>query len=244
MAKIKITADQYLGQQELNRLKLFLDDEGFRKIFKYLFKSFGVSLYEDSSLEVVSGSSGFITVSRGAAIDEDLNLIEVPIEQTNVFSVPNDGNFHWVTLRYKERINEIGTVEIGTDGALIGTGTEFTKVLRGLPSNPVQIRFPESAVNTGDYMLLEVISDTNANLNVSGGSLVAEIEQPYLVVGSFTPSQTIDESQKKIFSYDDFELFLRIGTPLAGDISLARVFNNGATIEIVDVRNDNKLTLI
>lgn len=245
MSDIKISRDQYLGEQELNRLKLFLGDEGYKLMYRLFITSYGVSMSMGSdSLKITNSTGNFVTCNLGLALDSNLQLMYVKLVQTDVLSIPADSAPYLVAIRYKVRTTEIGFVNIGADGSLVGfDGCEFTKVLRGMPSNPVKIRFPDSVSNVGEYDVLEIDGDQLATINTAA-ILTAESGVRYEVVGSFAPGQVIDSTQKTIYSYDGYEIVLRAGALLDGDIWLASVINDGFTKTITDQRTQNLLSLV
>lgn len=67
----------------------------------------------------------------------------------------------WIVLSHDTTNEEIGTVKISKQGVLSGEGTEFLSVLRGQPNYPTKVRF-NSKINTGDYEVVEVNSDSEA----------------------------------------------------------------------------------
>ena len=244
MSNLKINEDQYLGKQELNRLVKFLGEGGVKLLAKMLITSYGVSLYESDSLEVIAGTAGDkVTVTRGLAITNNIDFINVPVNVIDALTIPADSVVRTIVVAHVFRTIEEGVVTIASDGSLVGVDTKFTEVLRGEDSNTVLIRFPNSATNTSDYPILEVASDTNAIVNTAV-AMTPEVGAAYEVVGSFTPNQVISPAQKIIYEYDSYEIALRVGAAFTDDVVLATAVNTGAGAIITDLRSTNLLQLL
>jgi hypothetical protein len=244
MGFMKINSDQYLGKQEYNRLLYFIKDEGWLKFIKALTQQTGVCFVANNSLEVTPGSLGAFSIQPGFAVDKDYNVMQVPKLLNPGITVPSDNVWYYVYIKYVARTAEAGIVNVGADGSITATQSpHFTDVLRGQPSNPVIIRFPESVVNVDDYEVLSVESDSEALLNVS--SMTAETGAKFSVVGSFTPGIAINEDSKLIYTYDDFEIGIALAVlDTAERIPLARVKYNGTALDVEDLRSQYKYKLI
>lgn len=240
---LKVAPNQFIGSVELNKAFNGLKESGYQRLFKGFVKQFGVVLSEQDNLQVVNGTSGrWLTVKGGIAVDKHLNTIFVDSNKIDAIQFPNTIGTLFLCIKYKKSSVEKGEVTIQTDGTIVGSGTEFTKSLRG-GLNQLKIRFPLSSSNLDDYPVLEVIDDTNAILN-SVNALTAEDRQAYSVVGAFTPSVSIPEENKLIFQYDSYELMLTNSGIMSGEVfKLARVTWNGTSLSIEDVREQNKLML-
>lgn len=242
---LNIVPNLYIGSHELRRAFQAIKEDGYQKLFAAFVQSFGVAYTTISSLQVVQGNGGarFLTVKAGLAIDRDLNIISLGQDAVNTIEFPNVSGTMFLCIKHKIRKNEIGTINLSTDGSLTGIGTEFTKVLRGAPLNQVKIRVTDSSNNLDDYPVLEVIDDNHATLN-SVSSITPESGKKFAVVGCFTPSISIPNDDKLIYSYDDFELVLT-NANITPDVvfKLASVSWNGFSLSITDVRQENKLSL-
>jgi hypothetical protein len=248
MGYMKISPDQYLGSQELNRLLYFMKDEGWLKFLKAITQSTGVCFTTPNSLKVSdSGTSGVLNIQGGYAIDSNYNVIFLRNQISSSFfgvTVPDDNIWYYVYIAYEGTNQEAGTVNIGSDGSITAVTTpDFSNVLRGLPSNPVKIKFPNSVVNVDEYEVLNVVSDSEAQLNVS--NMTAETGAEYTVVGSFTPGVAINNDAKNIYFYDGWTLGISLAILDTGaKIPLARVKRNGTTIDVEDTRSIYKFKLV
>lgn len=244
MSTLKLNENQHLGKQELNRWDQFHTTDGYKLLLKQMTSSYGVvHLPSDVSfdnLRVVQGTTpDKITILAGYAIDKNFDLITVPTDQVDVLTSPTDSADRKVIISWGGRKEETGTVGIAVDGTLTGTLTEFTKVLRGAPNHAIKIRFPESALNTQEYQVLTVSSDTSAV--IQGASFTAEAGQSYIVIGTFTPGIAVPPANKEIYTYDHFQARLELAgyTPIPGlEFSLATINTDGVAMTITDTRQD------
>lgn len=213
--EVNLSPNLFLSVEELNRLKRSFGEDGWKRYAKSTAVQFGIALVKNAanfSPIKKSGTDQTLTISRGIAFDADMNAIvlandvdiELPYEQLT----GNDK--YWVIIHYKPTHEEIGTVSINAYGALTGNGTEFTKVLRGQPDFPTKVHI-EDSINTGDYEVISVDSDTSATL---AGSFTAENGKKYSVVGTFTPGFIPSENNKRIYTYDDCEIITQISDSL------------------------------
>lgn len=245
MSYIRFSSNLFLESQELNRFKKFMDDDGFRKIFLQNSISFG--LFNNSingnfnNFKISQGTNvGTIQGANGVAVNSSGQLITKSAFDN--FSVPNDNSWYWVKIAFQYSSTETGTVTIDASGNLAGTGTVFTEVLRGNPNIPARIKFVGSVLNTGEYDVTEVISNTSSVLS---GVFSAESNIQYAVIGSFTPDAVPSSGDKEIFQYDSCLMTLVaesvLNTPpssISGtEFFLARVRRNGSTLNIEDKRN-------
>lgn len=246
MSYLKFVPDLFVESQELNRFKKFLDDDGFRKIFLQNSVSFG--LFNNSiqgnftNFKISQGTNpGTIQGAAGVAIDSSGRLITKAAFDN--FSLINDNQYYWVKVAFQYSSTEQGTVSIDTAGNLSGSGTLFTEILRGNPNIPSRIKFVGSALNTGEYDVTEVVSNTSCILS---GVFSAESNLQYAVVGSFTPGTIIPSLNKEIFQYDSCLMTLVLETVTntppsftsGSEFYIARVRRNGVTLNIEDKRND------
>jgi microcystin-dependent protein len=255
MSNIKASPNLFIGVAEFNRLQKFLQDDGYVQKLKFNTKLPGiVHIREDSNLnnfKVSPGTtSGKIKIGSSAlgdnyAIDIDGNVLTLPY--TDDITIPVQGIYYWVGIRYLSENIEKGTVNIAADGTLTGTNTKFTEVLRGVPDHPAVIEFVDELNNTAQYQVVRVINDENAIL--SSGSFTPETDLRYKVVGTFTPGVTIDPSNQFIFNYDSCEIIFDAevssntrpnitGLDVDRKFYLARVHWDGATLTVEDRRRD------
>ncbi len=244
---LKVSPDLFLESQEVNRLIKSLDSDGFRRLF--LKNAISFVLF-DNSIEgdfdnflIQQGTNvGSVKHNEGFAIDED-GLIIYRAATDNI-ALTNDNAWYWIKIAHVYSSTELGTVSIDTSGNLVGVGTEFLTVLRGMPNNPVKIAFVGSSLNTEEYEVNEVISDTNATLS---GDFLAESGLAYKVIGAFTPNISVPAGSKEPYQYDSctFSVVAEVisNTPPAlvdgKEFVIARVKRNGAALSIEDKRTRN-----
>ena len=242
---LKISNNLFLGLQELEHLKQSLKKDGYERLFKQMISSYGVVRpFEDNeftNLEIVSSGLGNITLRAGIAIDSELNAIQIDQDQTAIINVPNDQVERNVIISYRETVLEEGTINIQQDGTIVGVETEFVKKLRGLPNFPSKIVFPLSENNTKEYTIQAVQNDNVATLNVVGSELVAESNQAYSVVGTFTAGIAIPTIDKFPLIRDGYQIELREESELiqGKEFVLATVTRNGTIVNVEDKRLDN-----
>lgn len=243
--ELKLSNNLFLGLQELMHLKESLKESGYEKIFQQMISSYGIvrpfgnSAFEN--LQVLDSGLGEVTIKAGIAIDNDLNVIEVKTDLIDEVSVPDDNVSRYIVISFAETVIEEGTVNIQVDGSISGSGTSFIKRLRGLPNFPSKIIFPDSTNNVQEYTIQAVQDDTLASLNVAGSQIVAETNQRYAVVGTFTPGVSVATDEKFPFISDGYKIELRSDdTVIEGEeFLLAQVTNDGGVVEIVDQRIRN-----
>jgi len=240
----------FLGRQELDFFKDSVKSQGYVKAFQQTIKNYGVVKLETADsgfnyLRVIQGSAvDKLTVKLGFAIDANMNIIHVKTNLVDVLTVPGDSVVRYVIIKYAENLIESGTVSVNTSGALTGLSTEFTKKLRGLPDFPSKISFPNSVLNTGEYIIQSVITDTSAQLNIASGLMLAEAGMEYKVVGTFTPGIAVPNIDKFPFKSDGYEIRLDVSPTLIAneEFILAEVISDGITTTITDRRLDAILT--
>lgn len=245
MAYFKVASDLFLGSQELNRLIKFLDDSGFRKLL--LQNSLGFGLVNNSkdgefdNFKVEQGTNpGYIRILDGIAIDADGQLITHYSEE---ILLTNDNQFYWIAVAHEHDEREQGLCSVDANGNLSFPGGELTKILRGVPNNPVKVKFTNATTNTSEYEILEVVDDENAALT---GDFSAESNLRLSVVGAFTPDVVPPTASKYPYQYDGCNLQITLETvlntppTLTADrqFTLARVKRSGSTITIQDKRTE------
>lgn len=247
MSYLKINSDLFIGAPELRRLVDFLDQDGFRKLLLENSLSFGL-IYNvkggafTNFLIEQGTNTGTLKNSAGVAIDNNGQLI-IRAAIDNI-ALTNDSVWRWVKIKHAYSSSEEGTVSIDRQGNLSGVGTKFTEVLRGIPNNPVRIRFKGASLNTLEYDVLEVISDTQATLQ---GVFQSESDLELVVIGSFTPDVVTPSASKEIYQYDSCTMTLVTETVLntpptlidGEEFVIARVRRVGSNITIQDKRSRN-----
>jgi hypothetical protein len=248
MGYLKFSPNLFLGKQELQKFKEFLDDQGFRRLFLQSVAAFGVVANPNggnASNFLVTGGSSVGTVkigSGGYAVDVNGQLIT--LAATDNIAIPNDSQWYWMRISYATSANEQGTFALDSSGNLTGVGSALTESLRGMPNIPSRVKFTNSLLNTGEYDVNSVTNDAYATLS---GSFVPETGLTMAVVGSFAPDYVPLSTEKQIFQYDACGLTLvretvfNMAPTLVEDQQfwIARVQRVGATVTIQDKRNLN-----
>lgn len=249
MSHLKFSTDLFLEKQELNRLKLFLDDKGFRQFLLANSLKFGLidkQLFQGSlqneflNGKITQGSALSINYAALSAIDSSGNYLS--LDAGNIATIA-DNNWYWIKIKYQTSPIEKGIIAVDANGNVTGdANTKFTEVLRGQPNFPSRIKFIGSTNNLLEYDVLEVIDDQNIILDNSTFS--AEVNLQYKVIGTFTPSSVPASIDKDIFQYDSAIIQLVQETVLntrpvfidGSEFFLARVKNNGSSLIIQDKR--------
>jgi len=253
MGNLKISEDLFLEKQELNRLKKFLEFDGFKQEFLLNSTQFGIvkgynipnglNILPKNSFLVdnVGAASYTVNIGTGRAVNKfaDILTLDVPFNLT----IPNTGLWYWIKIKYQKVNYELGTVNIDINGNMTGTGTFFTEVLRGQPNFTTKIRFTNTIGNYFEYDVVDVISDTSAILS---GDFLAENDLKYGVVGTFTPGFVPANADKMIYEYDSVLISLVAEDPYSLNVQpaktngeefyLARVKTSGLNVEIQDKR--------
>ena len=203
MANLNLSPNLFLEVNELKRFRDGIEKDGYKVFVKYLTKSFGIAQDSNNTffkVSVESGSDNTIVINPGIAFDNDLNIII--IKEAKKIKLDYSTEKRWIVLSHDTTNEEIGTVKISKQGVLSGEGTEFLSVLRGQPNYPTKVRF-NSKINTGDYEVVEVNSDSEA---VISGDFTAENNLKYKVIGTFTPGFQPNDSDKLIYTYDSCKI--------------------------------------
>lgn len=199
MSKVNISPNLFLEVNEINRLIKSLKDDGYKLLIKHLVKSPKGGIAEDANntyFKATVNSDNTITINSGVAFDHNLDPIVLSSPLKLNLSVSSTK--YWIILSRATTNIEEGTVNISALGGLSGTGTEFTKVLRGQPNFPTKVKF-ESTLNPNEYEVVDVTSDTVATL---AGAFVAENNIKYKVIGTFTPGFQPTDENRYLYEYD------------------------------------------
>lgn len=242
---IKFSNDLFLGLPELNHFKSAMKSNGFVRLFKQSISSYGVVKSTDDtqfdSLKVITAGAGQIAVKSGKAVDKNVDVISIEDTQSDSLSIPSDGIDRYVVISFNPTVIEKGTVDILTNGSLVGTGTQFTSRLTSGNIFSSKIKFPNSALNTREYEIQAVQSDVLASLNIAQGLILQESNVEYSIVGSFTPGKTIPEADKYPLVSDGYTIELKLTDSVDQDLQfvLAKVSYDGSNTSIVDLRNNS-----
>lgn len=246
MSRLKLSPNLFIEVNELNKLIGFLDNDGYKLIIKQLVKEYGIAQNSNNTMFKVShklGTDNVVTINSGIAIDSNINIIN--LEQDMDITVPYTTNKQWLAISYATTNNEVGSVNISSQGNLSGDGTKFLSVLRGQPNFPTKVKFLSNK-NKEEYEVVDVTSDTEATL---AGVFVEEKDLKYQVVGTFTPGFQPNDDDKMIYEYDSCMIHLidSAGKPEVDEntfIIACVEFENG--INVIDERTNlfnNKLDI-
>lgn len=218
MSNFKFTPDLFLEVAELNKLKAFLDQEGFRKALLQNTVKFGLiktpkdAAFLNGKVERdLDTSTGEKTIKIRDVEAVNKRGLFLRSKQIGNITIPADGKWYWVKISHKYSNLEEGVVSLAINGDMVGSGTKFTETLRGMPNFPSRITFANSRYNTLEYDVLEVIDDEHAivvhpAVNGTGiANFEVEDNLKYAVVGTFTPGVAIDNADKYPFEYDSLQ---------------------------------------
>lgn len=235
MSKLKISENLFLEVAELNRLVRFLSDDGYKRILKSVIRNYGI-VHNDGNTyyKITQKSPGVVTINAGLAFDSNLDAIV--LKEDLDMEIGDTGTKRWLILSRAVSNFEDGTVSVTVDGALNGIGTKFTEALRGQPNFPTKVRF-DSSVNTGDYEVVSVLSDTQA---IISGSITPESNKRFSVVGTFTPGFVVNEDNKLIYEFDSCSIRIQDAsnrpTVGANEYILGYVYYSGGVMYVMDER--------
>ena len=205
MAEVKFSQDLFIGKNELERFKLFLDKNGWRQHFIQMMLTPGViknkyidASFQNGKVEVEDLVNFKIRIQQLKAVDKDGQFIY--LNDIKKITIPFQDLWYWVKCSYISTSIEKGTFSLDTQGNLTGVSSELTKILRGYPNFQQRIKFTNATLNTGEYDIIEVTSDTSAVLQ--GSNFQAETNLQLSVVGTFTPGVVISTQNKFPFIYD------------------------------------------
>lgn len=221
--KVNFKPNLFLEVAELERFRVSLDTEGFRKYILEEIESYGLVKNHKTDSTFLNGKveqdtdnidgDKTIKIRELQAIDKSGNFIYQP--QITQIVVPSDSNWYWLKISHQYTNIEKGTFSIDSTGNLVGSSdSELLTILRGMPNFASRIKFVNSTENTLEYDVLEVIDDQNAvlqhpSLTIGGSSeFVAETDLKIKIVGTFTPGVVIPSGDKYPFSYDSCYLQL------------------------------------
>lgn len=230
MDNVKISRELQLEEAELRRLQSFLSDAQREQRIRAAYQFGLLHLATDTAnnnfrIQAGTNPSTLKLTQFSYAVDKLGNVIK--LEQFDNLEIPQVDKYYWLGVRHKYSPLEPGKCAIDNNGNVTGVGTSFTQTLRGLPNYPSVITFPDSLLNTGEYEVMEVLSNTDI---IIAGAYQPEVEVQFAVVGTFTPGIPIPQDNKVIFQYDSGELIF-FEEPSSGNPP-----NNAAGVEFLLAR--------
>lgn len=179
-----------------------------------------------------------VVIQPGRAILKDTNGIVRGIVSTTEKTIVSgaSGGLFWVLLEYATQSEEAGTVEV-TNGStgVVGTGTEFTKILA-----------PNRSLIVGSlaYVIQSVEDDEHLTLvDPFPGSSDTGLQ---FSVGGWFKTAIGTSDEMKIYQHDAFNLVIQSGLPsYPTQIPIARITVSGGIITaITDSRATNIFRLL
>lgn len=240
MSKLKLSANLFLEVAELENFRRFIVDDGYKAVLKSMINNYGIVRINDKDAFLVLSDATLadtINIAPGVAFTSELDRI---VNESEIaIQVPASDIKTWIVISRSVTNYEKGTVSVTTDGTLTGSGTEFTKVLRGGDNFPNAVKFIDSKNNVLSYEVVNVVSDTSA---VIAAPAVAENNIRYGVVGAFTPGFIPSASNELIYEYDSCQIRLvqSASKPEIQDgieFILAEINWDSGSMAVVDMRD-------
>ena len=224
MSKLNINRNIFLDREELLRFQKFLLESPINSVILKNTTNFGIidSSGGGESVDFLlekGTNSGTIKISNHSiAIDEDGLLISQPAIDN--IPVVEDGNWYWYYIEHQYSNLEQGELSINSDGQVTGTGTEFSKVIRGQSTEvPTKVKLV-SDNNTGVYDVVDY--DGDFNMILEGESFTPESGIKYYIVGSIALSETVTEDHMQgLYQYDSCNIVGVKGFPDNGPSPLS-----------------------
>lgn len=240
MSKLKLSANLFLEVAELENFRRFIVDEGYKAVLKSMINNYGIVRISNRDAFLVSSDATLadtINIAPGVAFTSELDRI---VNESEIaIQVPASDIKTWIVISRSVTNYEKGTVSVTTDGTLTGSGTEFTKVLRGGDNFSNAVKFIDSKNNVLSYEVVNVVSDTSA---VIAAPAVAENNIRYGVVGAFTPGFIPSASNELIYEHDSCQIRLvqSASKPEIQDgieFILAEINWDSGSMAVVDMRD-------
>lgn len=237
MSKLVVYPELFLEETELNRMIRFLGQDGFRKLLTIFTDEFGiVKRNRDgtfTALQVYNSSSGKVGVRAGEAFTSAGDLIQLTADVADILTIPDDNTYRKVFIQYATTQIEQGTLQLNTNGTIVGTNTNFDEILKA--GKRIEI-INSTQGNNGTYNIVSVTDATNLEADAT---FVAESGVQYKIKGVYTPSVSIPDGESRPFYLDSVNITLESDATSQSDVKfcLGRVKNDGGVITIVDVRD-------
>lgn len=224
MNKINFNRNIFLEKEELVNFQKFLMSTPMFRALLTATASFGLVTNDPSRFNaaipatgikvnepflVEKGSqTGTLKVNSGMAVDPSGNIIDLESFVDNV-SIPSDGNYYWLAVRYTERNFEDGYVSINQKGAVTGT-VDFSGKVRGQSGKtPVSIRFVKDdgsePLNKGTYEIVQIV-DSNNLILTSNITFEAETNLRVIILGTLPLGKVFTDDQLNgLYTYSHYE---------------------------------------
>lgn len=245
MSQLKFATNLFLGKAEMNRLTSFIDTNGWRLFFKNSMLTPGIVKnpyfdlsFQNGQVTIQDLVDFIIKVQTLQAVDSNGNKIALnnPISIT----IPVQNTWYWVKIAYATTNVEQGTFAIDTQGNITGTGSQLSTVLRGMPNFKSRVKFVNAILNTQEYDVIQVTSDSQAIL--LGTNFQAESGLQMAVVGTFSPGITVPDQDKFSFVYDSS--IISLVPEVAANVAPAKINGLEFYLARVQARIDSGSTFV
>lgn len=224
MNRINFNRNIFLEKEELVNFQKFLMGTPMFKALLTATASFGLVTNNPSKFDadlpsagikvndpflVEKGSqTGTLKVNSGMAVDPSGNIINLESFVDNI-SIPSDGNYYWLAVKYVERNFEDGYVSINQKGAVTGT-VDFSGKVRGQSGKtPVSIRFVKDdgsePLNKSTYEIVQIV-DSNNLILTSNITFEAETNLRVIVLGTLPLGKVFTDDQLNgLYTYSHYQ---------------------------------------
>lgn len=189
---INLSTGLFLGDKELLKMNSLHKENQLMLMTKRNSKGLFDLGTEGFGIEITNNTLSLIGTPSIMGFDENENYIV--FDQKRSIQVTTTG---YIYIEANKHNNEIGTVDISTTGDVVGSGTEFTKLLR----NSSEGRISRIKVNGVVYNVLTVIDDTHLTVSNPPASVVNQ--SSYSIVGTFSPYVT---NNSELYTYNSYKL--------------------------------------
>lgn len=189
---INLSTGLFLGDKELLKMNSLHKESQLMLMTKRNSKGLFDLRTEGFGIEISNNTLSLIGTPSIMGFDNNENYIV--FDQKRSIQITKTG---YVYVEANKHNNEIGTINISTTGDVVGTGTEFTKLLR----NSSEGRISRIKVNGVVYNVLTVIDDTHLTVSNPPASVVNQ--SSYSIVGTFSPYVT---NNSELYTYNSYKL--------------------------------------
>lgn len=266
MSKINVSRNTFLEKEELNRLMKFITDDSVKALVGNSVRSGGIvppdgtTVGDNFALEEGTNHRYVKFLQDSTAYDTQGNRIFYDFEPSKEILLPytpSSTEEIWLAVEYGTSKIEKGTVTVGANGTVIGDGTEFTKLFRGVSTLvPNKIRIYErtkistegdgySYSEVGTYEVTQTVNDNQLLINTS--TLITGGDYVFSVVGAFSPGTYDDVREEEIYEYDYYNLLFYTSEPTltADQYILAKItVDDSLGTQIIDDLREDIFTLV
>ena len=236
LGRLNLVEGVFLGKEELNRQQKLSDNA-----LKYLVRSFGSKgLFELKNNYTVTFNGSTLTFNGPKDIlGVDTSQGVIYFNKTRTKSLADFvGTTVYISLSSLMETQEEGTVTLGVNGTLSGTGTLFTEILR---SNYTKKGVKIYLHKTGQSFLIKSIaSDISASVVETVAAEIVNSE--WSVVGCFSPYASKIEANQQIYAYHTYKINVSVSIPNeTSDFLIGKVTWTGGVPTFTWVQNRQSL---